>query len=590
MSDSPLDRRTVITTGLLGLAAAVAQPGQPSGGMLAQGTKEAVTATLPTADRRKADLEPLLKKIQAQRLEPEHTVVFPRSSDAEAAWTAVKAHLRDLSITSDGQVTGTLLRVFKRIDSGLTITPEEDDTHFSPFHIEPLVDQAADLFDRAVRDRATWDDLSAKALTLLLELKEYADVDEIHRREEQAGIYDVEAIESEARRQGEMLNGLYQNSHSERIGDTLTSFYSGQPANDTLNAGVKLAWLSGLVPYTWRDQVFVGYSQHTYGGVTKTVADHAYDGAGVQWNYYLNTRIADLFLQQAVFNAARAISDEQLAGITARHKWEAANSAFRRERTVVARRYQDIKTKAATEPDGLLNYAKRLPALKERFEHDVRHGFARLTAVAKGMRDVYGYDQPLPDAADPEFFDQCLLWSRETIQWLIRFSRQDQSVVWTMSVRDIVGDQRWRDGLNAAEWHFDVPASTFPEMRHLRLRGVSAAIEGIDEDDGTCQVIVRLPQSAVIQHMNGEAVPVDQSIVPPTRISRVTVRTAHRQPDVMGVVALHNASPIGAGWHVRIADAVPKRLKLKKFEDLQLDVHLTYRDAGAYYRRRGTRG
>jgi hypothetical protein len=57
-------------------------------------------------------------------------------------------------------------------------------------HVESLVDQSADLLDRASATRQRFDETSKQMFHLLLDLREYMQQDQVHRREEAAGSYD----------------------------------------------------------------------------------------------------------------------------------------------------------------------------------------------------------------------------------------------------------------------------------------------------------------------------------------------------------------------------------------------------------------
>src|SRR5262249_27192945 len=62
---------------------------------------------------------------------------------------------------------------------------------FVYLHVEPLLDQAADLLDRAASNRATYDQLASEMMTQILELKEALELEEIREQEEKDGAYSV---------------------------------------------------------------------------------------------------------------------------------------------------------------------------------------------------------------------------------------------------------------------------------------------------------------------------------------------------------------------------------------------------------------
>jgi hypothetical protein len=280
---------------------------------------------------------------------------------------------------------------------------------------------------------------------------------------------------------------------------------------------------------------------------------------------------------------ARALARSRtlLKGLGAKTAWENKNRGFARRRTKVARQCQDIKAKAVTDPEGLLNFGKRLDALKQSFQQDFRDALARLRVVRQGLGDIYGYEEPFPENEQSiDYFDDCLLWTRKAIQWLIRFARQEQSFVLPISIRDTVGDSNWQQGLKTGSWQAYLPDTYFDalSMVHVRLRGIGAVVKSRSRDDERLwQIEVRVPDQSQIKHLPlGETRPLDQSAIPPCILGRVTGRESRRDPDVVGSSALHNASPINA-WTVKVLASVPYSEIYVDLEDIVLDLHLSFR-------------
>jgi hypothetical protein len=119
-------------------------------------------------------------------------IEFQRSGEEQKVWDTVQNILNsDYLLTSDGTSAGQLSKFALRIEKDFSFIAQERDDDFSSFHIEPLLDQAADLLDRGLKDREIWDEQATKMFLLALELNEYRSLDEIHQAEEASGIYDV---------------------------------------------------------------------------------------------------------------------------------------------------------------------------------------------------------------------------------------------------------------------------------------------------------------------------------------------------------------------------------------------------------------
>jgi len=506
-------------------------------------------------------------------------IPFGREARDEDAWRVIRELIGDvLCPTENDSVAGRLSDQFLRVDYGFRFQPDSADVDFQPHHVEPLLDQAADLLDRCLRDRAQWDDISSRMFSLALELCEYRELDEIHREEEAAGIYDVDWKESRAEHAAETTNKSIHDWLKTFVGSTVTAYFSGERIGALSGWQQLSAWLQGLVLYTWKGQNFDGYIQHKWNGTARDPSGHWREAAFELSYHALAVEQRALIAQRESLGSVARVAARRLPGLSARADWNSVNRNFLRRRTLVARKYQDIKAKAATDADGILNYGKRLPGIRERFSADFRHALARLKAIQKGLDQLYGYRIPLPsEEADVDYYDQVLFWTRQTIQWLIRFSRVEQTIVLPVSIRTLVGDEAWDRGNKQKAWSFRFPKEALPTARHVRVRGLSAVVvDHLKLRDRLWQVELGVPARAEVVHLDGTVVTVDQSSVPPLMLGRVGERDAARDPDVAGLSSLHNASPFGE-WQVRILDSVPRQHRTTKINDIQVDLHLSLR-------------
>lgn len=281
------------------------------------------------------------------------------------------------------------------------------------------------------------------------------------------------------------------------------------------------------------------------------------------------------------FVAAARAANSRMSSLEARRYWEWCNLWFARWRAQAARDTYSVKAAAVADPDGALNYGKRLDALQGRFQLDFRSAIARLQKVSIGMQRIYGYNVPLPaNPADLDYFDQCLYWNRAALQWLIRFTRREQCLVLPISIRRLVGEAAWAKGRSTHEWSFNLSAEVFASFSHVRMRGISAATRSTDEIGKELLTLgVRVPRRGTFVHLTGAIEVLNQSDVPMVWLPRVSARTARRLPDVLGISALHNVSPIGR-WTITAPQPTftPHRL-LDDVDDIEIELHLAFRAA-----------
>ncbi|MDO1444613.1 hypothetical protein Q0590_00040 [Rhodocytophaga aerolata] len=508
-------------------------------------------------------------------------VSFSRTQEEANTWQELRKQIEFLlGPTANNLSTGQLRENFLRVESNFKFKPEYLDDEFIPAHIEPLIDQAADLLDRCLRDRATWDELNVKMVDLALELNEYKELDKIHEEEEAAGVYDVNWHTSIADYNAERLNAINSEYNESYISSVSDNHYSFDEITKVYGAIQLSAWLQGLVPYSYQGQNFAGYGTHTWNGVAKTSAQHYKDAAVAMGTHGLYAQRYSFIAQQYFAQNQKDISRAKMKGLIEKAKWDKLNADFLRRRTLVARKYQDIKTKTATQDDGALNYAKRLVPLKERFHQDFRDALARMKAIEKGLKLIYGYNLPLPsDESSIDYFDNCLGWTRSVVQFIIKFSRRELNAIYPVSLRSLLGESNFKSQRKSGTWSFQIKESLFNEMTNIRLRGISLSIvDNYTHKDRIWQFQIQAPKDKAvdIRHfLTGQTTTLDQSHLDPCIIGRVVERESFKIPDVVGLTSLYNASPLGK-WEIKALGSMPNK-SYEKIDDIQVDLHLAFR-------------
>ena len=522
----------------------------------------------------------------------EPDVDFSRSDDLHQAFEqAVTSILEQYPL--EEIISGTSQFFGLDLDTNIELQ-SGNNTSISLIHlqVEPLLDQAADLLDRALNSRRLFDETTEKMFNLLLELNEYIELDRIHRREEQEGLYDTPYERAYSEYAAEHYNKETNELHANNT-DLVSNFiFTGSNWSDLVKFAVNGAYISGVPPYIMEEQVVTDYPAYDIRGENKVSANHAESAAFYQLFHSKRFQVNMLNLQSTLFKSLKVVSEARLEGLKAQADWANKNRMYLRQRTLVARKYQDMKTQAASLPDGVLNHAKRLPGIQQRFLLDFSHALLRIYTAFKGLSEVYGYNTPIPVPSEAEgknYFDEIVLWLRSTIQWLIAFSTRDQSVVIPISVREMVGEDNWFASGPSGEWEFNLPTDFFSDMAHIRLRGLSIVVvpridleqySNVASSSKLYKFTVTPPPRGESLHLSGESNIVDHSLVPPCLLSRVQSRDSRREPDIVGVSSLHNVCPVGT-WKVQLLGGIPSRNQclepFAELDDIHVDLHLTYR-------------
>ena len=477
------------------------------------------------------------------------------------------------------------------IDYRFVYRPEPTDAEFRYNHADILLDQAADLLDRGMRDRFDWQDLAVKSFNVSAELSEYYALDAIHKKEIEKGFYTVEAKQSNSalRAENAVISGT--RTAANYLNWLIQNKYTDSELKRQTDSAQMAAFLSHLAAYELPAQG--GLVKHIWEGIERTIPEHLKEAAFTQVWHSLVSQQVGLLTQQQGHDTTVDASSRRLAGLEAKAEWDRSDVDFRRSRTKVARDIADLKMRAFTEPGGALNYEERMRPLQERFSRDFRDAVSRVKAAQQGLSLLYGYDRQLPTSIQNllnqnssntyKYFDDCLAWVRDAISWVVRFMQLDQQYVLPVSIRGLINNNTaWEAGRAAGSWQIQLPESMFPNQRHIRLRGLSASVKvDSDEEEDLWQVVVSVPATSYCKHLSGQNLSLDQSKIPPCRLARVKRRDDVREPDVVGLTSLHNASPLGIGtqplWKISMNTRSLQGTEINKVKDLYLDLHLAVR-------------
>jgi hypothetical protein len=228
----------------------------------------------------------------------------------------------------------------------------------------------------------------------------------------------------------------------------------------------------------------------------------------------------------------------------------------------------------------------------ERLERNYKDALNRACVAEEGLKQIYGFLGPdygptpplkaLPPPGIPWQAKLTLLtiWVRSSIEWLAAFNQLDQAFTKCISIKAFVGEDVWRSlqaSVDSFRLTIKIPGSYFKNHDQVRLRGLSMRIVG---RAGVIpwSVIVKLPQKAVYQR-NTDYVAIDQSDLPPCTLGRVENTNSTRQIEVCGLISLINASPIGnsneveQAWSFEVIRPDGDLENFSEIDDLLLEIN-----------------
>lgn len=445
-----------------------------------------------------------------------------------------------------------------------------DEDQYKYQHVEYLLDQAADLLDRGFKDRSQWEELYEKWLRNVLEVYELLAIDDVQRREEQIGIFEVpsalasgeEAANAESTKRFKMANDKFSN---------IAEVQLKKDQREWLAERRTLLGIIGAFPHLTNE---LGPYQGVLRAQIQTLVDDAAKGIAVR---EIEIEHTSFEAQGCLANASMVAGEKRADGLKRKAEFEKENVILQKERRSVTRNVVAAKQLASSLDGGALNFAARMEPIQTRYENDFREALARIQVAAKGLKLLYGYPEPTPDPSGARFFDECLIWVREAISFLVRVHRLDQSYVLAFSLKRLC-DADWARDRDAGVLKFALRDEHFPKrwkQRLVRLRGFNAFVSG-DAAKGTWPIVVTPPRSSFCLHADGTKADLDQRRASPCLAGRVSGRDAIEQADILGTIEFFHLSPF-EDWEVQIPPKSIEGIESSKIEDIHLDLHLTAR-------------
>lgn len=483
---------------------------------------------------------------------------------------SIKEQIYQIRTASGGKFDHRLNTSLSRIEIRPKVTVASVYNGFAKNNVEVLLDQASNLLNRALQDRMEWDSLSINLFSLGIEIGQFIEYDEIHYKETAAGFYDQAVndktnalnIDKQAKDKLQYLYDLFSQMSTDR--------WSTDEMNTIANLHAQISELENA-----------GNHGPQIKPLTLTLAQYR-----LAIDYVYN------MLQQEGLATSLEQTKMRVDNDNSKLNWETANRDFRQQRTEVERKYEYIKLLSLQAEDGVLNYTKRIAPLKERFQNDFSEALLRMTAAADGLKEIYGYTTALPkDDNEPDYFDRCIVWVRQAINFIIKFSRFDQSYVVPISIKKLYLNagktaeaDNWDKAIEAGVLKFMLTVNNFPDTSFVRIKGISIffqlgelnkhSFQHISHFNGALSAYITPPPNSYYNH-NGNSVSVNQAYVPNLRLNRLATRDFIRPPEIGGASLYANLSPIG-DWQIELPQIKQEQINtLFAIEDIIMDLYIT---------------
>lgn len=457
------------------------------------------------------------------------------------------------------------------IDVAYKLHLREASEGYDMLQTEPLLQEALALLDRALSDRVAHAALGVEQLRAAFDAQEFILLDRINRQRDAAGYYELDKNVLLYQVRGEREQWHAQNRANEIADEALNRGCLASGRREALGKLNGAAAYSAVLPFLdpptpkvrWPRNAVVSILPPqvslTQGNEAEEVASKAaYENA--VWSIDAARIGYEMSLGSGQHLAAA--TGYRIDEAAAKIKYEEQNVNFKRAQTQASCDVFDARMAETTRPNSVLNYGSRMKTIEQRFETDCQDAYDRLVAVKNGIASVYGALsglEELPEPGDVNVFDLSVRFARSAHNVLSKIARRDQNYVMTFSIRAKTSREEFENMLSNG-WVLQIAQEQFPRQRSLRLRGLSAFVR---DKKGEHVYTINI--------MNGEQ-KVD------LWLGRVGRRTDARDADIVGLMTLHNRSPIGE-WKIALHPGSVAQALSDELEDVELDLFLAVQPA-----------
>ncbi len=454
---------------------------------------------------------------------------------------------------------------------------------FPPLHVEPLLDQAQELLQRALQDRQTYYEANAKSIQIGLELEEFARLDMMHEQERLDGADVIAETRAATALQAEQksydynsqfslpalkdLDSYMLNSQSGIIEvRSLASYLSAAPYLDKENSGDKVNYIFPGIPPRNK-----AYHMQAFG---RSIAEFDFEQSH-------KTVLAQRWQMEALCQ----VSLSNLTRLKAELEWVRKEAVHRNRRLSSSRDLFKRKRAAVLADGGPLNFSQQRDQAASRFSSNLTKAMTRIFSISNALKTIYQFSNPLPPTGGNQLLELSWLWVQDAIDHVHKINRSEQNLVVQLSLKQLMGDDAWKVASDSGKWPFSIPDSAFADLRCLRLRGISAHVVG-ENTGGAWRIRLKPPEKSRYVLADGTVVVIDKAGTKAVSYGRVLTWDPLRPADVFGVIGLHNVSPFGSldatpadTWEATMGDTSSLGKKRSGIVDILLDLHLQARVA-----------
>lgn len=197
--------------------------------------------------------------------------------------------------------------------------------------------------------------------------------------------------------------------------------------------------------------------------------------------------------------------------------------------------------------NGSLDFKSQLDIIFERMQKSLEFARDRVEVAFLGLKCIYGYELELPTIYknnNDKTIHELSKWIRDSIEFLVSYQQLDQSFTRMISLFSLMTKKQKSDLKQSTQYfqfYVRVPNYLFEGHDNVRLRGIGGCLHG-KVGIIPWSIEVEVPEKAIYRR-SGKYFLINQKELPVCLLGRIENRNSLRNIELCGAISLMNASP-----------------------------------------------
>jgi hypothetical protein len=271
-------------------------------------------------------------------------------------------------------------------------------------------------------------------------------------------------------------------------------------------------------------------------------------------------------------------------------EWATSDKLYNENRVELRQKIIEIKNELAE--NGLaFDFQSQVDISFEKLKLNYQYSLDRVIAAKEGLEIIYGYQSEI-EQIDPSRIDkkvqELFKWISNSMVFLVAYGQLDQAFTKVISLFSLLNtseQNRITNSVDECLISLRIPNDAFNVHDNVRLRGIGASLLGDEIATIPWGIEVAVPEKAIYKRAN-QTFFINQKELPVCVLGRVENRASFKNIEMCGAISLMNASPFAQSeaegatgdqglWIFKIKRPLNTSESFHDIRDIVLELSLT---------------